>query len=165
MSHLHQTSGKAVKTLAQETGVSSSYISRLLTGERLPTWNMAEQLTTSCGGDPAEIRPLWEAARGMRPRLLTDAAAAELQATVRGLHLAAQRPSPARVCAMSPQTVVPEDVTALLYGNTPDWPVVNAIVDALRGRPEDIRPLWEHARQHPCAHPHPLHTDPPVPHL
>jgi len=153
LSHLHQACGKPVRVLAQEASVSSSYISRLLTGERLPTWSMAQQLTVSCGGDPAEIRPLWEAARGLRPRLLTDTAAAELTATVRGLHLAAQRPSPARVCALSHLPLDPDDVIALLDGTTPDWPVVESVIGVLRGRPEDVRPLWESAR-HPTGRSH-----------
>jgi len=148
LTHLQQSSGKSVGELARATRVSSSYISRLLSGERQPTWRITEQLCLSCGGDPDHIRPLWEVARGVRPRLLTHASAAvELHSSLKGLHLAASRPSAANICAGSGSDLALEEVASFLAGEAiPDWPVVQSVVQALRGRPDEVRPLWQSSR-------------------
>ncbi|MFC1435586.1 helix-turn-helix domain-containing protein [Streptacidiphilus sp. N1-3] len=154
MSHLQRSSAHSIRDLAEITQVSPSYISRVLSGERLPTWRLTEALAQACDCDPANLLPLWEAARGLRPRLLPQSAEAELHAAINGLYLAASRPAPSRLCALYPNTLTTQGITALLDGDTPDWPVVQDVVDALHGRPQEVRPLWEAtnaARRNPDA--------------
>jgi transcriptional regulator with XRE-family HTH domain len=145
LAHLQRSCGRTVSDIAADTGVSPSYVSRLLSGTRLPTWALTEKLGTACGGEPGHLRPLWEAARGLRPRLLSrQAAADELYASVNGLYLAASCPSPATLCSASAQDAEAEEVAAFLAGErVPDWPTVERVVQALRGRPEDVRFLWQ----------------------
>ncbi|WP_443057548.1 helix-turn-helix domain-containing protein [Streptomyces sp. IBSBF 2806] len=90
LSQLQHLSGKSRRELAHDTHVSASYVSRVLTGERCPSWKIARRLTLACGGDPAENQPLWAAARGQIPTHRQS-----LPAALRGLHLAA-RPTPHR---------------------------------------------------------------------
>lgn len=152
LSQLHRTSGKTVRAIAQESGVSSSYVSRVLAGERRPSWNVAEQLATACNGNPAEIRALWEATRGLAPapRQPTPADAADtLRAALRGLYLSAAQPDPAFLTART--TLTGHDIDTLLHGRgVPDWPTVGRFVISLQGQPADIRPLWDAAHHMPC---------------
>ncbi|MEZ0090223.1 helix-turn-helix domain-containing protein [Streptacidiphilus sp. EB129] len=148
LAHLQRSCGKTVRDIAADSGVSPSYVSRLLSGTRLPTWALTEKVCVACDGDPDHLRPLWEAARGVRPRLLSRrAAASELYASVNGLYLAASCPSPATLCSASAPDADADEVAAFLAGErVPDWPVVEHVVQALRGRPEDVRFLWQGTR-------------------
>ncbi|NIY65635.1 helix-turn-helix domain-containing protein [Streptomyces malaysiensis] len=65
LADLHAGSAKSLRRLARDTGVSPSFISRLLSGERRPSWPVAEKFVHACGGDPAELRPKWERACGI----------------------------------------------------------------------------------------------------
>ncbi|MEV7091198.1 helix-turn-helix transcriptional regulator [Streptomyces sp. NPDC093085] len=140
LSHLQRISGKTHKTLALDARVDPSYISRILSGERMPSWKVTRCMTLSCGGDPAELRPLWDAARGYRV-----ARPSTLHAALRGLHLAAAQPT---VDHLHTRTRLPAaDITAALHGGRlPDWPTVKGLVTALHGQPESIRPLWDAAQ-------------------
>ncbi|KUL51409.1 hypothetical protein ADL22_06325 [Streptomyces sp. NRRL F-4489] len=142
LSHLQRTGGTTLRGLAAEARVSASYISRILSGERSPSWKVTRRMVHACGGDPEAIRPLWDAAHGRRP-----ARAGSLHAALRGLYLSAACPAPEQICRTSGNALTAGEFTGLLHGSlVPDWETVGAIVGALRGRPDDIRPLWDHAR-------------------
>ncbi|MFF3343167.1 helix-turn-helix domain-containing protein [Streptomyces flavidovirens] len=153
-SHLQRSSHKSIRALSDEVGVSPSYISRILTGDRCPSWRIAHRLTQSCGGDPADIRPLWDTTRGHRvpePDQLT--------AALRGLYLSAARPPLARVRSQSGNRLSVEHIHAVLNGSEiPPWETVDQLVGALHGQPQVFRPLWDAARNaqptepsHPAA--------------
>ncbi|WP_306316862.1 MULTISPECIES: helix-turn-helix domain-containing protein [unclassified Streptomyces] len=148
LSYLHRRSGLTVKDAAAQTGrgLSAPYVSRILSGERLPSWRVTEALVTVCGGDPREVTMLWEHAQGMAPPVrhpLPDAVH-RLHAALRGLHLAAACPTSERVCEAGGTPLTPDDVTAVLQGRmVPTWPQTGALVKALGGMPADMRPLWE----------------------
>ncbi|MDT0310594.1 helix-turn-helix transcriptional regulator, partial [Streptomyces sp. DSM 44917] len=57
---LHRSSGRTLRDLGRAVGVSASYLSRVLAGKRCPSWRLAQSLAEECGGDPDDIRPLWE---------------------------------------------------------------------------------------------------------
>ena len=59
LTDLQRGSGKSVRALARVINYSPSYVSRLLNGERRPSWEIAEKLILACDGDPEPIRPLW----------------------------------------------------------------------------------------------------------
>ncbi|MFB4427047.1 hypothetical protein C5F59_039000 [Streptomyces sp. QL37] len=70
-----------------------------------------------------------------------------LRAALRGLYLSAAQPTAARIRALSYGTFNQQDLENLIRGSSlPDWETVKRFVSMLRGRPADIRPLWEAAR-------------------
>lgn len=154
LSHLQRTSEKTLRTLGREAGVDPSYVSRVLSGERLPSWKVARKLATACGGDPEDLRPLWDAARGYRV-----VQPASLHAALRGLHLSAARPDATLIRERTDNTLSVEDITGMLNGTrVPDWDEVDHLVGALHGQADTIRPLWTAAR---TTSPHAAPPGPP----
>ena len=146
LSHLQRTSGKSLRVLGQECGISASYVSRVLSGERCPTWPVACRLISACAGDPTELHTLWEAARGYVTTVGAQPTAHALRAALRGLHLAAARPRAETVSRLTGHRLDAADVEGLLHGATlPDWEAVDAFVHALRGSCVPIRRLWNTA--------------------
>ncbi|MFF4813733.1 helix-turn-helix domain-containing protein [Kitasatospora sp. NPDC001309] len=132
---LHRRSDVTVQRAAELACCSPSYVSRVLLGERVPSWPFVHMLVTILGGNPAEIRLLWEGAHGLAPsgRLAVGDAADQVLAALRGLHLAAGEPD-----------LRDEAYRAVLRGDVvPAWPVVSAMVIALGGQPADVRSVWE----------------------
>lgn len=52
LSSLQCASGLSLRTLAGRTGLSASHLSRLMNGERFPTWENVAVLARACGADP-----------------------------------------------------------------------------------------------------------------
>ena len=48
--------------VAEDVAYSRSWVSRSLSGSRLPTWDLVAAVAKRCGGSIAEARRLWEAA-------------------------------------------------------------------------------------------------------
>ncbi|MFD4224779.1 helix-turn-helix domain-containing protein [Streptomyces griseus] len=141
LSHLHRRSGTTYRTLSLEVGVDPSYISRAVSGERIPSWPVTRRLALALAADPEEILPLWRSARGYD----AAAGAADLQAALRGLRTAAASPDISTLAERARLTR--EQVTDALHGRTlPDWATTSAIATALNGQPDLLRPLWVSAR-------------------
>ncbi|MFE0098919.1 helix-turn-helix domain-containing protein [Streptomyces sp. NPDC059009] len=149
LSHLQRTSGKTLTALGGEAGVSTSYISRILSGERVPSWPVTRTIVSSCGRDPAIVRPLWDAARGIQAP-----GPSTLNAALRGLLLAACTPSYARIRARTHNALTLEEIHAVIdQAQVPEhFDTVGHLVSALDGQPETFRPLWNAARQTPTHH-------------
>ncbi|MFE3501937.1 helix-turn-helix domain-containing protein [Kitasatospora sp. NPDC059146] len=168
LSCLHRRSRRSSRELAADAGVSPSFISRVLAGERIPSWPVADALVRAAGGVPADIRLLWDAAHGIlpeRPFVATPQVAAEfrasLAAAMRGLHLAAFAPDPLTISDISRGRVSPEDAAGLLTGaRVPDWPAVEAVLEVLRADPDFVLPLWERVQL--VHRHHPYHAGPPA---
>ncbi|MET8646454.1 helix-turn-helix transcriptional regulator [Streptomyces sp. NPDC004074] len=146
LSHLHRNSKLTIREVADRTDLSPSYVSRILSGDRLPTWPVVETLAALFDGDPNELAVLWESAQGMTPppRQPLPDAAARLNAALRGLYLAASSPSPERIHETSGGTLSVLTIQDILRGRlVPDWKTTVAFVRAVGGTPADIRPLWE----------------------
>lgn len=140
LSHLHRRSSATYKALGAEVGVDPSYISRAVSGERIPSWPVTRKLALALETDPEEILPLWQAARGYNL-----AGTADVQAALRGLRTAAAHPDLKTLAARA--HLSPETITLALTGpQLPDWETTQAIVSALHGQNEIIRPLWNAAR-------------------
>lgn len=159
LSCLQRQTGQTIKETASEAGVSASYLSRIVGGTRLPSWDIAERITNVCGGDLAELRDLWEAAqrppapdtdnRPPAPSQQQDAQRA-FHAALRGVYLGANRPHLWALRHAMHDTVTISILARTLKGSyIPDWPVVARLVFALHGRPADLRPLWQAAYQDP----------------
>ncbi|WP_370424264.1 helix-turn-helix domain-containing protein (plasmid) [Streptomyces sp. QH1-20] len=149
LSHLQRSCNKSLRALGAEAGVSGSYVSRVLSGERRPSWKIARKLVTACDGDPAEIRRLWEVARGRVTSAPEEPGA--FHAALRGLYLSAACPDPATLHLSSHGLLSLGEITAALRGHrVPEWTTVDRLVHALHSKPSTIRPLWDNAR---CTQP------------
>ncbi|MEE1822203.1 helix-turn-helix transcriptional regulator [Streptomyces sp. BE20] len=152
LSHLQRASGRYMREIAKEAGVSTSYISRAVSGERMPRWDVVASFAQSCGADPVQLRVLWEEANGKRtvqpffagrPKARPDALF-QLASGIQGLYLAAGRPSPQLIAERASCHLTPARIDAILSGQElSSWPDIATVVKALQGPPEVIRPLWE----------------------
>jgi hypothetical protein len=62
---LHVTSGKpTIRELARSTGYGKTTVSEALGGRAVPTWPVTAALVSVMGGDQAEARTRWSAAKG-----------------------------------------------------------------------------------------------------
>lgn len=144
LSVLQGRSGKPLREAAQAAGVSASYVSRVLAGKRIPQWPVVNTLTLAWGGDPAELRALWELDPdlGAPPRRSAAQAAARLQAALRGLYLASGQEDTDRLAQRA--GVDGDQVRQMLSGDlVGDWPMTAALIDALQANPLDLKHLWE----------------------
>ncbi|GGV51034.1 hypothetical protein GCM10010495_80840 [Kitasatospora herbaricolor] len=164
LSQLQRAGGKTLRVLARDAGISPSYVTRLLAGERIPSWQVVRSLAAACDADASSLRGLWEAARGtpLQPRADARAqdAAATLHDIVSDLHLAAARPAPSVICKMAKGRLRTRDVTALLEsGRVPDWSVVDQVVTVLHGQSAELQPLWNQAQCQAAATLQPAPTE------
>ncbi|MFD5858747.1 helix-turn-helix domain-containing protein [Streptomyces chartreusis] len=146
LTQLQLASGLTIREVADSTMLSASFISRVLSGDRLPTWDLTCSLAILFGADPAELRVLFEVAHGMTAQGRQPVAVAieQLHAAVRGLYLAAKSPPAERIERLSSKAVTALQARRVLAGvDVPEWEVLAALVSALGGRPFDFKPLWE----------------------
>ncbi|MGK5534262.1 helix-turn-helix domain-containing protein, partial [Streptomyces sp. URMC 129] len=146
LTRLRDARGIPNRDLSEVLEVSSSYVSRIFTGERLPDWRVLCALVEKLEGEPADLRVLWEIAKGFTPprRWPREEAIARLHSVLRGLHIAAGKPSAA---VIGQRTEVPVDegqIERMLLGReVPDWETVAALIRALNGHPDDFTGLWQ----------------------
>ncbi|MFG3552621.1 helix-turn-helix domain-containing protein [Streptomyces sp. NPDC047725] len=91
LSSLQRASGLSLRALAGRTSLSPSFLSRVMSGERFPSWKHACSTARACGADPEVLRRIWESSNARRdnqPRPSTLASA------LRFLHLRAGNPTP-----------------------------------------------------------------------
>ncbi|MEU9381291.1 helix-turn-helix transcriptional regulator [Streptomyces sp. NPDC048279] len=146
LTQLQTASGLTIREVAESAMLSPSFISRVLSGDRLPTWDLVCSLGRLFGSDPAELRVLFDSAHGLTApgRQPVADAIAQLHAAVRGLHKAAKAPTAERIEQLSAKTVSAFAARRVLSGiDVPEWEVLAALVNALGGRPLDFKPLWE----------------------
>ncbi|MEV6594750.1 helix-turn-helix domain-containing protein [Streptomyces acidicola] len=168
LSHLHRRSTLTMRQVADQTGLSPSYVSRILSGERVPAWPVVRALADLFGGDPDELTVLWENAQGLTPmaRQPIPDATARLKTALRGLYLAAASPPYSRIHDASGQALSVPVIKDILNGQlVPEWKTTVTFVRALGGTPADIRPLWEavHYAFLVVMDPPDDDTDPPTP--
>ncbi|MEU5895076.1 helix-turn-helix domain-containing protein [Streptomyces venezuelae] len=157
LSQLQRHQGGSLRELADHAGITPSYVSRVLSGERRPSWPVTRAIVESCGEEPAVLYPLWRLAHGqpVDVRVVTsEQAALEFHRFIRSLHLAADRPDPSLLVQPGNHELgVTEVDQVLTQVYVPDWPTTVRLVSALRGRPTDVRPLWHAARTLPPKSP------------
>ncbi|MFF4953429.1 helix-turn-helix domain-containing protein [Streptomyces chattanoogensis] len=142
-----------IRELAAGTGVSTSYIYRIMSGERTPTWDVAAAFARACDADPDDLTFLWNTAHALATPPPADGqtypeAVHALQAALRGLRLAAANPEIPTLLRRGTAPLTVGSATALLDSGIPapgflEWPVVKALTTALQGDPDTIQPLWE----------------------
>ncbi|MFF2927190.1 helix-turn-helix domain-containing protein [Streptomyces celluloflavus] len=157
LSFLQRKTGRTLKEIAADSDISASHISRILSGQRLPSWPIVERFARTCAGDLDELRDLWEAAQRppdpearARPPAPHHRRDAELRfhTALRALYLAADCPGYGAISRATGSALgVSEIARALSGAEVPDWYTTTRLVFALHGRPADLRPLWHAAYQ------------------
>ncbi|MFD7177481.1 helix-turn-helix domain-containing protein [Streptomyces sp. NPDC059929] len=66
LSNLQRTSGRSIRALSRETRLSPSYLSRIYSGERHPSWPTTVRPARACGADPTQLRQAWAEADARR---------------------------------------------------------------------------------------------------
>lgn len=148
LSRLHRASQTSLRALAARLGISPSQASRILSGERFPSWWLTERFAQACGADPQVLRKVWETEKlreDQQPRSPSeppdDDPASRLPLAIRTLHIKAGRPTPR---TLGDRTgLAQEQIETALGGHTPSWPTLATIINALDGDPHYFRTLWE----------------------
>ncbi|MGW0121715.1 helix-turn-helix domain-containing protein [Streptomyces sp. NPDC003327] len=143
LSMLVRTSKLSQKEVSMKIGCSASYLSRILSGERVPTWALTKKFARVCGADPAILRRVWESQKlSEKSRNATVAdygetpmpAATRLRTAVETLHLKAGRPAPQDLAVASRWALGITEVASVLEGEVlPDQNVLTVFVRILGG--------------------------------
>ncbi|AZP22795.1 XRE family transcriptional regulator [Streptomyces aquilus] len=158
LSKLQVASGIPLRQLGLRTQVSASYLSRVLSGEKFPTWDLTAKLARVLGADSDVVRRVWLAERdrnGTRtrqPRPQPPSPGPELgsslPAALRTLHQRAASPTPYSLAAATGHLVTADDIRKILHGEMHGtWDQVEALIRALDGEPSFFRPHWKEAQQ------------------
>ncbi|MGW3954043.1 helix-turn-helix domain-containing protein [Streptomyces sp. NPDC004752] len=141
LSSLQRASGLSLRALAGRSSLSPSYLSRLMSGERFPSWKNTAALARACGADPEVLRKVWETSQARRAgRPYT----ASLASALRYLHQRAGSPTPWVISVTSGHRLGQDYVAALLDGTaTGPWEDIHRLVQLLDGEPAYFLPLWE----------------------
>ncbi|MGW1172057.1 helix-turn-helix domain-containing protein [Streptomyces sp. NPDC002550] len=157
LSHLHRQSGRTVRQIALWAGISPSYVYRIMSGERSPTWPTVQRFARACDADPGDLLELWCAANGVAPDLDQPFARilARFVSALRGMYLAQGRP-PLVSLARRLGSVTPGEwriITVLLTSRPSagveslNWPTTAALTRALNGDVARTRLLWQAVQQ------------------
>ncbi|WP_374105254.1 helix-turn-helix domain-containing protein [Streptomyces sp. Tu10] len=143
-------SGRTVGAVADQAGIPAASLSRLLAGERIPEWPTVFTLATVLHGRPEELRTLWESAKGRTPTAAHSGttAVARFHNAMRGLHLAAGRPSLSDLGLANGHGAHKQRLleAALSGDSMADWDDIALLVHHLGGHPGHFRRLWEDVR-------------------
>ncbi|MGW2426669.1 helix-turn-helix domain-containing protein [Streptomyces sp. NPDC001709] len=163
LSMLARASELPLHELAHQSRCSASYLSRMLSGHRVPSWKITERFARACGADPVVLRKVWETEqlRRRQPRqpaadqheidaldgISTQAQAVQrLMAALRTLHVRAGQPSAQQICIASRWRLQASQVADILDGAaTCDWPTLFQLVQAMGGSADYFHPLWQAA--------------------
>ncbi|WP_331749864.1 MULTISPECIES: helix-turn-helix transcriptional regulator [unclassified Streptomyces] len=143
LSNLQRASRYSLRALSKKSGLSPSFLSRAMNGERFPSWEATAEIARACGADPEVLKKVWDdadARRVRKPRPETLASA------LRFLHQRAGSPTPWSVSVSSGYALAPEHITNLLNGTTiGTWEDVQTLIQALDGEHTYFEPLWQQA--------------------
>lgn len=174
LSMLARASELPLHELARQSRCSASYLSRMLSGHRVPSWKITERFARACGADPVVLRKVWETEqlRRRQPRRPTPdqheidsldgissqaRAVQRLMAALRTLHVRAGQPSARQICITSRWRLQESQVTDVLDGAAMcDWPTLLQLVQAMGGSVDYFLPLWQAATEQ-----HDQPTEPP----
>lgn len=168
LSMLARASQLPLKDLSRRTNCSASYLSRVLNGERTPTWLFTERFARACGADPSVLRKVWESERLREKRPLSPPEDPSLPAGTRllkalnTLHIRAGRPTSYDIAVASRWHLKVEEVAPVLEGTQiPSRSLLTQLLHVLGGDPSHFVPLWESASAEHRHLPRHLHTHEP----
>jgi hypothetical protein len=137
---LYERSGISHRRLSAVTGLPVPAIMSVLGGRMVPSWPETYMLSHALGGEPQDMRLLWQYAWGVpSPNEMRDSAG-DLGAALRGDRLAAGFPDCTTICP--PNLDVAEARAALEEEKVPDWPVLRDLLVGLGANPSRFERLW-----------------------
>jgi transcriptional regulator with XRE-family HTH domain len=169
LSRLQIATGIPLRQLGLRTQVSASYLSRVLSGEKFPTWELTEKLALALGADSDTLRKVWSderqrnrahcrTSRTQSPNPAPEQASS-LPAALRTLHQRAACPTPYSLAVATAHAVSPDDIRKILHGEMRGtWEQVAALIRAMDGEPSFFHPHWEETHQSAAAQPPPTET-------
>ncbi|MFF5257052.1 helix-turn-helix domain-containing protein [Streptomyces leeuwenhoekii] len=182
LSMLVRTAQLSNKEVSSRIGCSASYLSRVLSGERVPTWDLTRKFAQACGADPDVLRTVWESEKLSSkdrdpdppdPDAPALPAVERLRAAVHTLHLRAGRPAPSDVAVASRWLLSTSAVASILEGTLLPHPdILTTFVRVLGGDVPHFSRLLDEARNEATcgtrllpspAHHTPQPTTPPGP--
>ncbi|MEU8764697.1 helix-turn-helix transcriptional regulator [Streptomyces sp. NPDC048659] len=174
LSMLLRTAQLPNKEVSQRIGCSASYLSRILSGDRVPTWTLTQKFAQVCGADPSVLRKVWESQKLSekdRDATVTQhgttrmPAAQRLRTAVETLHTKAGRPAAQHLAVASRWTLDTADIAALLEGEVlPTDEVLLAFVRLLGGDLAYFTTLLSDARYEAGMQQTPRQPPPPPAH-
>ncbi|MEU6460244.1 helix-turn-helix transcriptional regulator [Streptomyces sp. NPDC047065] len=158
LSRLQTASGIPLRQLGLRIQVSASYLSRVLSGEKFPTWELTEKIALVLGADTDAVRKVWQDERnrhGIRSRPSRQQSPPEdpeprtsLAAALRTLYQRAAKPSPHSVAVATGHRISADDVRRILHGERAgSWEEVSTLIRALDGEPSFFRPHYQEAHE------------------
>ncbi|MFI6881123.1 helix-turn-helix domain-containing protein [Streptomyces sp. NPDC050400] len=163
LSMLARTSKLSLQDISERVGCSASYLSRIVNGERVPSWRITERFAAACSADPAVLRKVWEserlqdkearpADRELHPVAVQPGPPADGQALVRfgralhTLHVRAGQPTAYDVAVALKWKLTANEITRILDGGTlPDRDQLKRLLAVLGGTHDYFEPLWQAA--------------------
>ncbi|MGV9351247.1 helix-turn-helix domain-containing protein [Streptomyces spiralis] len=173
LSMLIRTAQLTNKEVSSRIGCSPSYLSRILSGERVPTWNLTRRFAQACGADPEVLRTVWESEKlSQKDRELPPdiddpslPAADRLRAAVQTLHVRAGRPAANDVAVASRWLLSTEAVASVLEGTIlPHHAVLETFVRVLGGDTDHFHRLLDNAHAEAAQTTRPHCPTPAAPH-
>ncbi|MFJ5779933.1 helix-turn-helix domain-containing protein [Streptomyces sp. NPDC093094] len=151
LSSLQRASGLSLRALAGRSNLSPSFLSRMMNGERFPSWKNVAAIARACGADPEVLRRVWEDSTTRRD---TPACAPSLASALRYLHLRAGSPTPWAIAVTSNHELDQDYITGLLEGtHSGPWEDIERLVQLLDGEASFFLPLWQSETTTPPASP------------
>ncbi|SFF91558.1 Helix-turn-helix domain-containing protein [Actinacidiphila alni] len=149
LSRLHRASQMPLRALAAHLGISPSQASRVLSGERFPSWWLTERFARACGADPQVLRTVWETEKlredhppESHEETADDDPGRRLPTALRTLHIQAGRPTPHDLASRH-AGIDADQIEAAFNGDTPSWPQLARIITALSGDADYFHTLWK----------------------
>ncbi|SFY51988.1 helix-turn-helix domain-containing protein [Streptomyces sp. F-1] len=136
---LQQRSGLSLEHLASRAEAPLAHVQLVIEGQAVAPWPLTYVLADLLGGDPADVRWLWERAWYGTSRLDPVGRPGALSAILRGARLAAGAPELSVVSGRA--GLAPQEAASLLEGRIePDWDVFSRLFTSLGGDAEVLRP-------------------------
>lgn len=137
LSQLQRESRMPLRQLGLRAQVSPSYLSRVFSGEKFPTWDLTEKLALALGADSQSLYKVWqdERARTTVASTTRDQPPEDLSplhSALRTLSRRASSPSPRLLAAATGGDLTEQQIREVFRGShVPDWPQTQNLVLAL----------------------------------
>ncbi|WP_326693392.1 helix-turn-helix domain-containing protein (plasmid) [Streptomyces sp. NBC_01795] len=153
LSRLQRAARMPLRHLGLRVGVSASYLSRVLAGQRFPSWEVTERLGRALGADVCTLRRIWEDEdryltveklhRKSRASTSLGKATpgADLASALSALHQRCGTPTARAIAIVLDHALTPEQISAALNGHTAARLAIHRTARASpSGRPRDLLP-------------------------
>ncbi|MFJ8697593.1 hypothetical protein [Streptomyces roseolilacinus] len=141
---LYERSGAGLSRVSSITDLPIPVLTPMLEGRTVAPWPVVYMLSHVLGGEPQELRWLWQHAWGQPAPGDVHDSPERLRAALRGARLAAGLPDLAASCP--PDRDVAEVRAVFDGGAVPDWPVISEVLTVLGADLTSFESLWAEAR-------------------